>query len=258
MASGSSLVVPLVMWGQEPPSHCISALYLMRDQRTLLTGSSDGQVFLWDVAEDEKGAWNMRPRHVLIGHTAAVRCISKASAGADGHLAVTSSDNGEMFLWDTVDGACLESRKFSHLVHTSIQSYKSPAARSGPHDASGPTAPSSSSAVSSSGGGAGSVRLFCCGFYEEVVVMDPFSLTVLFQLASRINPDWMAAFHVLRPRNRQDDVVLALTTTGTVKVWTLDGSETSSTEPVLENESKQIRCDFPPEFPAIFIYGVIS
>ena len=34
----------------------------------------------------------------------------------------------------------------------------------------------------------------------------------------RINPDWISSFHVLRPRNRQDDVVLALTTSGTVKV----------------------------------------
>ena len=43
-------------------------------------------------------------------------------------------------------------------------------------------------------------------------------------------------------RNRRDDVVLALTTTGTVKVWTLNGDEQNSKDPILENESKQIRC----------------
>ena len=50
---------------------------------------------------------------------------------------------------------------------------------------------------------------------------------------------------IYRPRNRSDDVVLALTTTGTVKVWTLTGEEGSgagNNEPILENESKQIRC----------------
>ena len=62
------------------------------------------------------------------------------------------------------------------------------------------------------------VRLFCCGFYEEIVIMDPMTLSVVYTLSSRINPDWISAFHVLRPRNRDDDVVLALTTTGTVKV----------------------------------------
>lgn len=39
-----------------------------------------------------------------------------------------------------------------------------------------------------------------------------------------------------------DDVVLALTTTGTVKVWTLTGCENKTSEPIFEDESKQIRC----------------
>ena len=61
------------------------------------------------------------------------------------------------------------------------------------------------------------VKLFCCGFYEEIMVVEPFSLEILFRLSSRINSDWISAFHVIRPRNRQDDVVLAITTTGAVK-----------------------------------------
>ena len=36
------------------------------------------------------------------------RCIAKASPGTDCHHVVTSSDCGEMFLWDTVDGLCQE------------------------------------------------------------------------------------------------------------------------------------------------------
>ena len=101
-------------------------------------------------------------------------------------------------------------------MHTSIQAYRTP-------DSS-------------------MVRLFCCGFYQEIVVLDPFTLEPLFELSSRINPDWISSFHVLRPRNRKDDVVLALTTTGTVKVWTLSGDEGNSSESIFENESKQIRC----------------
>lgn len=46
---------------------------------------------------------------------------------------------------------------------------------------------------------------------------------------------------MLRPCNRKDDVVLALTTTGMVKVWTLLGHETKHSEPIYENESKQIK-----------------
>lgn len=45
----------------------------------------------------------------------------------------------------------------------------------------------------------------------------------------------------MRPAKRKDDVVLALTTTGMVKVWTLLGHENRYSEPIYENESKQIR-----------------
>ena len=225
--SSSSLVVPMVMWGRHPPVHCISAIYLLRDQKTLVSGSSDGQVFLWEVnAQSDK--WEMTPRHVLVGHTSPIKCIAKASGGADGHHIVTSSENGEMFCWDTEDGRCIENKRLSTLIHTHIQAYRSP-----------DTQASGASCTNSASSG---VKLFCCGFYPEIVVMDPFTLTVKFQLSSRISPDWVASFHVLRPRNRNDDVVLALTTTGTVKVWTLNGDEHLNTDPILENESKQIRC----------------
>ena len=59
------------------------------------------------------------------------RCIAKASGGSDGRYVVTSSENGEMFLWDTTDGRCVESRKPNpSLVHTHIQSYRSAAGTS--------------------------------------------------------------------------------------------------------------------------------
>ena len=170
------------------------------------------QIIIWQL--DDTDAWNFTPRHMLIGHTAAVSCITKASPGMDCHLIVTSSESGEMSTWDTDDGACLESKKLS-MIHTNMQAYRVPDSNS--------------------------VKLFCCGYYEEICVMDPYSLDILFQLSSRVNPDWISAFHVLRPRNRTDDVVLALTISGTVKVWTLNGQEDKSSA-ILENESKQIRC----------------
>ena len=113
------------------------------------------------------------------------RCIAKASPGVDCHHIVTSSETGEMSTWDTVDGSCLESKKLSQ-VHSSIQAYRVPDSNS--------------------------VKLFCCGFYEEVCVIDPYSLDVLFQLSSRINPDWISAFHVLRQLFRNVDLLFLLRT----------------------------------------------
>ena len=48
----SKLVVPLAIWGQQAPTHCISCLELTPDQSLLATGSNDGQICLWHVDND--------------------------------------------------------------------------------------------------------------------------------------------------------------------------------------------------------------
>ncbi|KAK9306438.1 hypothetical protein QLX08_002939 [Tetragonisca angustula] len=212
MTAGTSLVVPIVLWGRIAPTHCISCIYLSRDQKTLVTGCYDGQICLWQVDPE---TLKMSPRCLLVGHTAPIMCLSRASVIMEQNYIVSSSESGEMCTWDLVDGKCREAVKLSS-VHTQMLPYVS--------------------------AGGEDVRLFCSGYYPEVLVMDPFSLEVLFTLSSRVNPDWISALHVLRPAKRKDDVVLALTTTGTVKVWTLLGHENRNSEPLYEHESKQIRC----------------
>ncbi|XP_071441616.1 WD repeat-containing protein 7 isoform X4 [Hetaerina americana] len=242
MAASTNLVIPVVLWGKTAPTHCISSIYLSRDQKNLVTGCYDGQICLWQVDPE---TLKMTPRCLLVGHTAPVLCLCKASILVDNNYIVSSSESGEMCTWDLVDGKCREAAKHPY-VHTNMQAY---------HMA-----------------GTDDVRLFCNGYYAEVLIMDPFSLELLFTLSSRVNPDWISALHVLRPAKRKDDVVLALTTTGTIKVWTLSSalgaigsmgeglsagkgssgtaspthtpssSLQSPTEPCYENESKQIRC----------------
>ncbi|XP_044738320.1 WD repeat-containing protein 7 isoform X3 [Chrysoperla carnea] len=209
---GTNLVVPVILWGKHAPTHCISCVYLSKDQKTLVTGCYDGQICLWEVDAD---TLHMTPRCLLVGHSAPILCLSQASDLPDHNHIVSSSEAGEMCTWDLVDGKCREHVKLPN-VHTNIQAY---------HMAN-----------------CDDVRLFCNGYYPEVLVMDPFSLEIIFALSSKVNPDWISALHVLRPAKRKDDVVLALTTTGTVKVWTLLGHENKHSEPIYENESKQIRC----------------
>ncbi|XP_063977797.1 WD repeat-containing protein 7 isoform X2 [Diachasmimorpha longicaudata] len=219
MTAGPSLVVPIVLWGRIAPTHCISCIYLSKDQKTLVTGCYDGQICLWQVDPD---TLKMTPRCLLVGHTAPIMCLSRASVIMEQNYIVSSSESGEMCTWDLVDGKCREAVKLNN-IHTQMLPYVS--------------------------AGGEDVRLFCSGYYPEVLVMDPFSLEVLFTLSSRVNPDWISALHVLRPAQRKgrfyvhtNDVVLALTTTGTVKVWTLLGHENRNSEPLYEHESKQIRC----------------
>ncbi|KAK9511220.1 hypothetical protein O3M35_005820 [Rhynocoris fuscipes] len=212
MSSGTNLVVPVVLWGKNPPTHCVSCVYLSRDQSTLITGCYDGQICLWRVHPE---TLKMTPRCLLVGHTAPILCLSKASVVLDNNFVVSSTENGEMCTWDLVDGKCRELVKLPY-VHTSMQAFH----MEGTEDA----------------------RLFCNGYYADILVIDPFSLEIIFTLSSRVSPDWISALHVLRPNKRKDDVVLALTTTGTVKMWTLSGNESKHSPPIFENESKQIRC----------------
>ncbi|CAH2084190.1 unnamed protein product [Euphydryas editha] len=209
---GTNLIVPVVLWGKHAPTHCISSVYLSRDQKTLVTGCYDGQICIWQVDPE---TLKMTPRCLLVGHTAPVTCLSRASIIQDNNFIVSSSEAGEMCTWDLVDGKCRESVKLSQ-VHTNIQAY---------HMCNSED-----------------LRLFCNGYYAEILIMDPFSLEILFSLSSKMNPDWISALHVLRPSSRKDDVVLAISITGTVKVWSLLGHENKQSEPIYENESKQIRC----------------
>lgn len=51
------------------------------------------------------------------------------------------------------------------------------------------------------------VRLFCNGYYPEVIVMDPFSLEILFMLSSKVNPDWISALHVRHKNKKQTHII---------------------------------------------------
>jgi len=211
--SSPHLVVPVMLWGETAPSHCISAIQISHDHRTLVTGSHDGQLCVWVM---DPNTFKAVPRCLLLGHTASVQCLVSATNTLQMECIVSSSENGEMCTWDLIDGQCIESVKLPQ-IHSYIQSYPV----SGSEDA----------------------RLFCIGNYPEIVVIDPFTLEVILTLSSKVYPDWISAIHVLRPARRQDDVVLGLTTSGVVKVWTVSAMDFNrSNEAVLEHESKQIRC----------------
>lgn len=62
----------------------------------------------------------MTPRCLLVGHTAPILCIAKASIVQDNNYIVSSSEAGEMCSWDLVDGKCREVKKLTQ-VHTNMQ-----------------------------------------------------------------------------------------------------------------------------------------
>ncbi|XP_063715280.1 WD repeat-containing protein 7-like isoform X3 [Symsagittifera roscoffensis] len=236
----SSLVVPVVVWGgggtgQNSPTHRVSSLLLTPDCTTLISGSVDGHIILWKLKLDQT-LWNaqteatLEPISVLLGHTAQVTALcvaneanapisatSCAVGGAKGTF-LSASENGDVCLWDISDGRCLEVNRFQGH-HIGMQ-------RLPVREQSG-------------------IRVLVWGYYSDILVIDGCSLCHLFSLSSRLHPDWASAVTLVRPIVKAEDVVVALTLSGHVKVWSLSSTDRKEMEFIPEEQSKSIRCMNP-------------
>lgn len=47
-----ALVPAVAVWGRTAPSHSITAVMITDDQHTIVTGSQEGQICLWDLSSD--------------------------------------------------------------------------------------------------------------------------------------------------------------------------------------------------------------
>ena len=56
----------------------------------------------------------------MIGHTGIVNCLAKAGCTKDEEYIVSSSENGEMKLWEIKEQKCIENLRMSNTVHKHI------------------------------------------------------------------------------------------------------------------------------------------
>lgn len=47
-------VQAVAVWGKIAPSHSITAIMITDDQQTIVTGSQEGQICLWDLSSEFK------------------------------------------------------------------------------------------------------------------------------------------------------------------------------------------------------------
>uniref|UniRef100_W5N7E5 WD repeat domain 72 n=1 Tax=Lepisosteus oculatus TaxID=7918 RepID=W5N7E5_LEPOC len=205
----------LTMWSKKPPSHSITAIMLADDQATIVTGSREGQICLWDLSSDLK----ISPKALLFGHTASITCVAKASEFDKKPYVVSASNNGEMSLWNVYSGECVESTLLPY-VHIAICYYYC------------------SSRV------AGDGWLLCCGEYQDVLLIDAQTLQVLHKFFSRDSSDWISSLCVAHSLKTQEDSLLAISVTGVLKVWSLSSSGNSVQEKsaIYESESRSLQC----------------
>lgn len=205
------LVLPFALWGYKAPTHKITCVHMMHNEKNLITGSQDGQICVWDIEQDP--VITITPRCMIFGHTASVTCLADGDFVGNNTL-ITSSENGEICLWSVDDGQCLETKKMQY-THTYMQSFKiSPK----------------------------ECRIFCIGHYSEILVLDPKTFNVRFRLSSKDQPDWITSIHILQPPQLSNIVIIGLSIKGIVRIWTITDETSKSLDPIYDNDRKALDC----------------
>uniref|UniRef100_A0A672V9B9 WD repeat domain 72 n=1 Tax=Strigops habroptila TaxID=2489341 RepID=A0A672V9B9_STRHB len=208
-------VQAVAVWGKIAPSHSITAIMITDDQQTIVTGSQEGQICLWDLSSELK----ISSKEMLFGHTASVTCLAKAREFEKQPYVVSATENGEMCVWNVTSGQCIENAKLPYR-HTAIHYY---------HCSFRMT---------------GEGWLLCCGEYQDVLIIDANSLDVLHTLSSSQSSDWINCMCIVHSARIQEDSLVAVSVTGALKVWDLSSSLNSIQErqSVYEKESKSLDC----------------
>ncbi|XP_009992730.1 PREDICTED: WD repeat-containing protein 72 [Chaetura pelagica] len=207
-------VQAVAVWGKIAPSHSITAIMITDDQQTIVTGSQEGHICLWDLSSELK----ISSKEILLGHTASVTCLAKAREFEKQPYVVSATENGEMCVWNVTSGQCIENARLPYR-HTAIYYY---------HCSFRMT---------------GEGWLLCCGEYQDVLIIDAKTLGVLHTLSSS-QSDWINCMCIVHSARIQEDSLVAVSVTGVLKVWDLSSSlnNIQERESVYERESKSLDC----------------
>ncbi|KAF7241608.1 WD repeat-containing protein 72, partial [Varanus komodoensis] len=210
---GSVQVVAL--WGKQAPVHSITAILITEDQGTIVTGSQEGQICLWDLSAELK----ISSKQMLFGHTASVTCLAKARDFEKQPYIVSSTENGEMCIWNVSCGQCVANARLP-FRHTAICYYRNTFRMTGEG------------------------WLLCCGHYDDILVIDARTLAVLHTLASSHASDWISCMCLVHSPRIQEDSLIAVSAAGDLKVWDLSSSvsKIQEAQSINERESKSLDC----------------
>lgn len=72
--------------------------------------------------------------------------------------------------------------------------------------------------------------------------MDPISLDIIYTLVSREQHQWINALCINTLGNKQDEVIVGVSVSGTIKLWTVNSNEPKGSE-IVEHEFKNCMCE---------------
>ena len=201
------MLLPIVLWGPQPPSNSVSCLFLSRNDKVLISGSNEGQLLVCDVFSKQ-----IVPRCFLVGHSTKVVGIDQILGGLNNLHIVSASCNGEIYKWDVTDGSLLTSTNVQGPLIKII------------------TLPSSQ-------------NILICGQYGAMTVLNPTSLEVSHVLVPSDPTHWMLCCTIFQPPKSKDEEVVSMTVNGQVKTWNLQYG--SQERQILESETKILTCPRP-------------
>ncbi|XP_055971643.1 WD repeat-containing protein 72 [Sorex fumeus] len=201
----------VVLWGKKAPPHSITAIMITDDQQTIVTGSQEGQLCLWNLSSELK----ISAKELLFGHSASVTCLAKARDFSKQPYVVSAAENGEMCVWNVTNGWCVDKATLPYR-HSAICYY---------HCSSRMT---------------GEGWLLCCGEYQDVLIIDAKTLAVVHNFTSSQSSDWINCMCIVHSMRIQEDSLLVVSVAGELKAWDLSSSINSIQEKqdVYEKESK--------------------
>ncbi|OUC39751.1 WD domain, G-beta repeat protein [Trichinella nativa] len=208
---GDDATVCTVIWDEQAPTHKVTVVCILPNRRHVISCGANGQTCVWQLDSN----YTLHPRYMLLGHSSRIVCAAPASETNDCTHCVISDISGRLSLWDCENGRCLSVKRNDYCTLQIIPQ-------------------------NISWGGKTQDFLFCSGCYAEICALNPLTLETVFCLCSRVEPDWIAAFCFFRFHNKPD-VIVGITNSGFVKIWSLTNSNPTNTT-IFEDESKQLQC----------------
>ncbi|KJE93029.1 hypothetical protein CAOG_03891 [Capsaspora owczarzaki ATCC 30864] len=209
VSASQQLVIPIALWNQSAPSHCVTSLLVTEDQTTLVTGAKSGQLCFWSLhlpspsaANSEQAAkrapTSLAPRFLAFTHVAAVNalveCIYYVDA-APTHVILSASADGVMAISDRSNGRCLQSAQCLPESPTQLEII------------------------------AQGTKVVCCGRFTDILIIDIATLSVTHVIHSVSKPGWISTLCVwdcFSSAGVPGQGLLTVSIDGTFQLWGLE------------------------------------
>ena len=217
-----STTVPLVFWGDKPPSHFVTCVTISPVGQEVATGCRSGFICLWSLRSHEPdrtstdhssgqiipplNTFQTHPRSLLVG---ASEHITALCYSQDGAMLFSAGYNGDIIRWDARDGACTHQTNLDG-AHRGLKYLGPPQTHH---------------------------LLLVYGSYCNAYLLDARTLDLAIILSSEEQPNWINAMLAIPLSLHQKEThVLGFTAEPLIKIWDVPRLDLQSPR---ESDSKE-------------------